>query len=302
MTPTSRCLSGFAALVLSTACQQPGPVAEPVVPPDLLATVTSARVVELNFVWDSESPLLDLNPPYAIALPTTHAGTAGMIPGGIAFAGDALTFSGQHGAPTIDAIGHISSDGKLHGGLDAAASESPQGLTALGIEHYPTEKLVNRGVLVDVARAKGVDALEAGYEITPADLDATVAAQGVEIRAGDSVLVRTGYGQFFTGDKARYMGFRPGIGEAGAQWLAERDIFLAGMDTLTFDVAPEAGTVFPAHRILIAGNGVYLVENMNLEALGAALAGGTGEFALVLNPLRIRGATASPLNAFALLP
>jgi kynurenine formamidase len=65
---------------------------------------------------------------------------------------------------------------------------------------------------------------------------------------------------------------------------------------------PEAGTVFPAHRILIAGNGVYLVENMNLEALGDALAGSTGEFALVLNPLRIRGATASPLNAFALLP
>jgi len=144
--------------------------------------------------------------------------------------------------------------------------------------------------------------LEAGYEISPADLEATVAAQGIELRAGDSVVIRTGYGQFYNGDRDRYVGLRPGIGEMGAQWLAERRIFLAGMDTLTFDVVPEAGTVFPAHRILIAGNGVYLVENMNLEALGDALAGSTGEFALVLNPLRIRGATASPLNAFALLP
>ena len=71
---------------------------------------------------------------------------------------------------------------------------------------------------------------------------------------------------------------------------------------MTYDVVPEAGTAFPTHRILIAGHGVYLVENLNLEALGTALDGSSGEFVLVLNPLRIRGATASPLNAFALVP
>ncbi len=271
--------------------------------PGFLSALVSARVVELNFVWDGSSPLLPLNPPFAMALASTHEGTAGMIPGGMAFASDMMYFSGQHGAPTIDALGHISNNLELYGGLDARENESANGLNALGIEHYPSEKFVNRGVLLDVARYKGVDALEAGYEMTPADLEATVKAQGVELRQGDSVLIRTGYGQFFEKDKATYMGFRPGLGETGAHWLAGKEIFLTGMDTLTYDVAPEAGTVFPAHRVLIADHGVYLVENMNLEELAIALAdGGSHEFALVLNPLRLRGATASPLNAFALLP
>lgn len=294
-----RALPVVATLTLLVACAQPAPVVEETPPPSLLDQVTSARVIELNFIWDNDGPLLDLNPPFHMSLEATHESTSGAIPGGLAYAEDVMEFSGQHGAPTIDALGHISHDMKLFGGLDAAASESPDGLTALGIEQYPGDKLVNRAVLLDVARQKGVDALEAGYEITPADLDATVAAQDAEIRPGDSVLIRTGFGRYYDADKETYMGFRPGIGETGAQWLAERNIFLTGMDTMTFDVVPEAGTIFPAHRILIADSGIYLVENLNLEELGTALAGSSGEFALVLNPLRIRGATASPLNAFA---
>jgi kynurenine formamidase len=267
----------------------------------LLASLRAARIVELNFVWDAQSPLLPLNPPFSLALAATHASTAGMIPG-LAFAGDMMFFSGQHGAPTIDAIGHISSNGKLHGGLDAAASEGPQGLKALGIETYPRERLVNRGVLLDVARFKKVDALAAGQEVTGDDLEATARAQRVDIRAGDSVLVRTGYGRFFTADKAKYLGIRPGIGESGARWLAAKKTFLTGADTLTYDVFPEQGTTFPAHRILIAESGIYIVENFNLEELGEVLAAsGATEFALVVNPLRFRGATASPLNAFAIL-
>ena len=297
-----RIIPGLALATLLAACAQPAPtVEETVPPPSLLETVTSARIIELNFVWDNNSPLLGLNPPFGLALRSTHAATAGSIPGGVAFADDVMEFSGHHGAPTIDALGHISNGGQMYGGLIAADNESPEGLTALGVEQYPGEKFINRGVLLDVARQKGVDALEAGYEITPDDLQATAAAQGVDIRAGDSVIIRTGYGQHFEGDPEAYICVRPGIGEAGALWLAEQRIFLTGMDTLTYDVAPEAGTVFPAHRILIADSGVYLVENMNLEALGSALTGSSGEFVLVINPLRIRGATASPLNAFALV-
>jgi kynurenine formamidase len=224
-----------------------------------------------------------------------------MIPG-MAFAGDMMYFSGQHGSPTIDALGHISTNGKLYGGLDAAASEGPQGLKELGIENYPRERLVNRGVLLDVARFRRVDALAPGQEVTADDLETTAKAQGVEVRAGDSVLIRTGYGRFFTADKAKYLGVRPGIGESGARWLAAKKVFLTGTDTLTYDVFPATGSVFPAHRVLIAESGIYIVENMNLEELGEVLAAsGAREFPLVLNPLRFRGATASPLNAFAIL-
>lgn len=269
---------------------------------NLIKTVKSARVIELNFVWDRNSPLLGLNPPYSLALHTSHKQTKGMIPG-ISFAADMMYFSGQHGSPTIDALGHISHDQKLFGGVDAATNEDASGLLALGIETYPKDRLVNRGVLLDVARFKKVEALAPGQEITAEDLEATAKAQGVEIRQGDSVLIRTGYGKFFESDKTKYMGLRPGPGESAARWLASKKIFLTGADQMTYEVFPQQGTVFPAHRILIAENGVYMVENMNLEELSRALAEqNVYEFVLVLNPPRIKGATGAAVNAFAMIP
>jgi kynurenine formamidase len=268
---------------------------------NLLRSLKAAKVVELNHVWDARSPLLSFNPPYMATLSNTHKQTTGWIPE-LAFASDMMYFSGQHGSPTIDAIGHISHNGKMFGGLVAEQNEQPSGLTALGIETYPKDRLVNRGVLLDVARYKKVDALAPGEEITGDDLEATAKAQGVEVRAGDSLLIRTGWGKFF-GDKAKYMGLRPGPGESAAKWLAARKVFLTGDDQLTYEVYPEKGTVFPAHRILIADSGIYIVENMNLEELGETLAARKNhEFVLVLNPLRLRGMTGSPLNAFAIVP
>jgi len=269
----------------------------------LIKSLKSARIIELNFIWDSKSPIMSLNPPFAMGMHSSHKETAGAIPGGIAYAEDMMFFSGQHGAPTIDALGHISDNGKLFGGLDAVASESPAGLLALGIETYPKDKLVNRAVLLDVARFKNVEALAAGQEITAADLEATAKAEGIEIQPGDSVLIRTGYGKFFEADRAKYSGFRPGPGEGAARWLASKKIFLTGDDQMSYEVVPEKGTIFPCHRILIADSGIYLVENLNLEELSKALADQkVYEFALVLNPPRLRGATGAPVNAFAIIP
>ncbi|MBL4682585.1 MAG: cyclase family protein [Pseudomonadales bacterium] len=262
-----------------------------------------AEIIELNFIWDATSPLLPLNPPFLQSLSTTHRASAGFVPGGIAFASDVMFFSGQHGAPTIDALGHISHEGKLFGGIDALSAESPQGLRSGGIESYPREKLVNRGVLLDIPRYKGLERLKPGYEITPEDLQGTAESQGVEIMEGDSVLIRTGYGQLFMTDKAAYLGYRPGIGEASAIWLAGKNIFLSGADNLTYDVAPETGSIFPAHRILVAEHGIYLVENLNLESLASTLAERKlSEFVLVINPPRFRGATAFPVNVFVMIP
>jgi len=269
----------------------------------LINSLKSARVIELNFIWDSKSPILSLNPPFAIGLHSSHKQTAGMIPGGIAYAEDMMFFSGQHGAPTIDALGHISDNGRLFGGLDAVANEGPSGLLALGIEVYPKDKLINRAVLLDVARFKKVESLAAGQEITAGDLESTAKAEGVEVQPGDSVLIRTGYGKFFETDRARYSGFRPGPGEGAARWLAGKKIFLTGDDQMSYEVVPEKGTIFPCHRILIADSGIYLVENLNLEGLSKALADQkVYEFVLVLNPPRLRGATGAPLNAFAIIP
>lgn len=270
---------------------------------EFMETVLSMRVIELNFVWDKNPPVLGFNPPFTLGLHSSHRSTRGMIPGGIAFAAEMMFFSGQHGAPTIDAIGHISKDGKLFGGVDAESSEGPAGLTTLGIETYPSEKFVNRGVLLDIARYKGVEVLEPGYEITAADLEATANVRGVELKPGDSVLIRTGFGSYYDGNRAKYEGPRPGPGEDAARWLASQEIFLTGSDQMSYEVVPVDGSVFPAHRVLIAEHGIYLIENLNLEELAMVLAErGSAEFVLVVNPLRIKGATGMALNAFAMLP
>lgn len=265
--------------------------------------LTSSNTIELNFIWDEKSPLLSINPPYSMALRETHKDTNGMMTPDVSHAADIMYFSGQHGAPTIDAIGHIGVNGMLYGGLNVGESETSKGLKALGIESYPTNKMVNRAVLLDVARFKGVASLPAGYKITAEDLLATEKKQGVKIKVGDSVLIRTGYGQYFENDKARYMGYRPGPDASAARWLAKKGIFLTGADQLTYEVYPKEGTNFPAHRILLAENGIYIVENLNLEKLGETLAQrNTYEFVLILNPPRIRGATGMIINAFAIIP
>jgi kynurenine formamidase len=270
---------------------------------NLISSLKSTRVIELNFVWDRNSPLLGLNPPFTLGLQTSHKQTSGMIPGGIAFAADMMFFSGQHGSPNIDALGHITDNMKLFGGVDAASNEGATGLLQLGIEHYPKDKFINRAVLLDVARFKKLDALAPGQEISAQDLEATAKAEGVEIQPGDSVLIRTGYGKFFEADRPKYSGFRPGPGEEAARWLVSKRVFLAGDDQMSFEVVPEKGTIFPCHRILIADNGIYIVENLNLEELASALAESrVYEFALILNPPRIRGATGAAANAFAIIP
>jgi len=295
--------AGTPATVWGQASRSPGSADSGNGTKALIDALRSARVIELNFIWDSKSPVLNLNPPFAIGLHTSHRQTKGVIPGGIAFAEDMMFFSGQHGAPTIDALGHISDNGKHFNGTNAEANEDAAGLKTLGIESYPSDKFINRGVLLDVAKFKNVEALGPGQEITAEDLELTAKSEGVEIRAGDSVLIRTGYGKYFESDRTKFSGLRPGPGESAARWLANRKVFLVGDDQMSFEVIPEKGTVFPCHRILIGDNGIYIVENLNLEELSKALSDArVYEFALVLNPPRIRGATGMAVNAFAIIP
>jgi len=297
---------GAAGALAGTASGQGRPSAD-----DLIRTVKGARVFDLSFVWSEQSPILSLNPPYSFALNRTHKMTYeifGQAPGSrVSWASDIMYFSGQHGAPTIDAIGHIGRDLKLHGGVDAvAATATPGGIGAdLGIESFPTDLMVNRAVFLDVARqlAGGrPDPLPPGFEISAAHLDQTLKAQGVEVRRGDSLLIRTGWGQYFAKDNAKYLGEQsPGPGQDGARWIIAKGVRLAGDDTATFEKRPAAygKELFSVHMMLLADSGIYIVENANLEALGDAKA---YVVLLILTPLRIQGASGSPLRAIALPP
>jgi kynurenine formamidase len=276
-----------------------------------ISGVRAARVFDLNFTWEPRSPLLSLNPPYAFALNATHRQTYevfGSAPGSqLSWTSEILFFSGQHGAATIDAIGHIGRNLKLHGGVDAVAATSrPDGIgNDLGIDAFPVDLLLSRGILLDVARvmaAGGPDPLPPGFEITAQHLEDAARTHGVSVQQGDSVLIRTGWGQYFGKDNARLLGDKsPGPGVDAARWLVAHGVRLTGTDTLTYEVRPavHGSELFPVHMFLIADHGVYLVENANLEELGTAKA---HRFCLVVPPLRIRGASGSPLRMLALVP
>src|SRR5256885_1060484 len=107
----------------------------------LLAALKSARVFDLSFTWSEAAPVLSLNPPYSFALNRTHKMTHeifGQVPGSrVSWASDIMYFSGQHGSPTLDAIGHIGRDLKLHGGVDAVAATATPGRVRQGALQRP---------------------------------------------------------------------------------------------------------------------------------------------------------------------
>lgn len=290
----------------------------------LINAVKRARIFDLSHTWDENSPIAGVNPPYRMTLDpedpvlkgaANHASTRGDFEDGgqLSFAGDVQHWSGQHGAPSIDAIGHIGHNGVLFGGVDAAASTSDlRGIgrsgagSHLDIAHYPKELLVNRGVLLDVARFinRSEAPLPPAFNITGEILAETARAQHVKLQRADTVLIRTGWGQYFGGNPDFYKGdAAAGVGVTGAQFLADQGAKVVGNDTLTFEVRPPVAfnpfQVFPVHMLLIADHGIHIIENYFLEEIASA---GEHEFLLVVPPLKIRGGTGSALRSFALVP
>lgn len=208
--------------------------------------------------------------------------------------------TGTHVGTHIDALSHVSHNGRMYGGIDAAAAGVGGKYDALGV--HTIEPMVRRGVLLDVPAYLGVECCEGGYEITVAELEGAVARQGVSVGSGDVILIRSGWGQLFASGEP-YLGRDtgvPGVSEAGAQWLASLGAHAVGADTIAFErLAPKGGhSLLPAHRVLLVENGIYIVEALDLEALAAR---GVCEFTFVLVPLNIYGATGSPVRPLALV-
>ena len=304
-------LAAASALLVSPAVRADD---KPEIQDLLIQLVKRARIIDLSHTWEIKSPIAGVNPPYSFALSATHANTRGTFGDGgqLSFTSEVMDWSGQHGAPSIDAIGHIGRDGKLFGGVDAAAAtSSPDGIGAggvgahLAIDKFPNDLLVSRAVLLDVARWKNGDAspLAPAYEITAKDLDQTAKHFNVRIRRGDTVLIRTGWGPYFKSNAGLYAGAdSPGPGVEAADWLIKHGARIVGNDTLTFEKRPPVTLtpkfqVFPVHMRLIADSGIYIIENLDLEALSTARA---YHFAAVIPPLKVKGGTGSALRAFAI--
>ena len=170
------------------------------------------------------------------------------------------------------------------------------GFSKLGIEKVGA--LMTRGVLIDVAALKGVEILSDTYEITPADLQEALRRQNITLQPGDAVIVNTGWGRLWGKDNARYMRTNPGLGVAAAEWLARQNPMLVGADNAPINVTPSPDPALsnPTHQIMLVINGIHLLENLKLEQLAAARA---YEFAFVIEPLKIQGATGSTVAPIA---
>ena len=202
-----------------------------------------------------------------------------------------------------DALGHVVYDGKIYNGY-SADQVSSKGAMKNDVARA-AGSMVGRGVLLDVPRALGVDALEPGHAIDAADLDRAVEFAGVSVGTGDFVFVRTGAiatvrqrGSW--GDYAG--GSSPGLGLGAVDWIAERDVAAVATDTWGMEVLPnETPDVFqPLHIIFIVHMGLWIGEIFDLEPLAADCAGdGVYEFFFCGPPLPFTRAVGSPLNPMA---
>ena len=171
------------------------------------------------------------------------------------------------------------------------------GFSKLGVENVGG--LMARGVLVDIAALKGVEMLPDSYEITVQDLQAALERQTLTIEAGDAVIVHTGWGRLWEKDNARYLKTDPGIGIGAAEWLVKQNPLLVGSDNWSVEVnpSPDPQISSPVHQIMLAVHGIHLLESMKLDELAAKR---VYEFALVLQPLKLKGATGSTVAPMAI--
>ncbi len=208
-------------------------------------------------------------------------------------------YSTEHSGTHIDALCHQAENLHLYGGraVDARVQTST-GFTELGVETIAP--FLNRGVLLDVARHRGIERIVEGQPVTQAELEATAQTQGVTVAAEDVVLIRTGNGAVWN-DPGEYLR-AGGIHTDASSWLAEQRVKAVGADNVAWDendfVDPEMKVTLPGHVVLLVRNGIYIIENLFLEELAQDK---QYEFTFVCLPLKIRGATASPVRPIALV-
>jgi kynurenine formamidase len=256
------------------------------------------RTVDLGrpmFVGMPQSPN---HPAFWHTLPRRHGD---MVRADGGSAANDLLVTGTHVGTHIDALAHVSHDGCLHGGVDAA--EAGRGGKFMKHGVHTIAPMVRRGVLLDVPAALGVESCEPAYEITPEDLEATTKRQQVSVGADDVVLIRSGWGRRFDEGAEAYLGREtgvPGVGEGGARWLAARRVHAVGADTIAFERLPAGGghSLLPGHRVLLVESGIYIVEALALDELAAAQ---LYEFTFVLIPMNLIGATGSPVRPLAVM-
>lgn len=213
---------------------------------------------------------------------------------------DDVVTMGLQAATHWDSLVHASYDGRLYNGYPTS-SIGEAGASKCGVDKIKT--LISRGVLLDVARVKGVDRLEPGYSITGDDLDAAAEMARVTVERGDVVLIRTGQIQILhAGDKHAYGYPSPGPSIYSVHWMHRREIAAVATDTYVFEAFPgdDPDFLLPVHLLHLVEMGLTQGQNWDLEKLSEDCASdGVYEFLLDASPQPFVGGLGSPVNPVA---
>jgi kynurenine formamidase len=259
-------------------------------------------VFSLSLSFGAEGPQIGqggrVNPLHVM---TATEGRLGADPEGPRYADDFVVMPLQC-ATQWDSLAHVHYGGQLYNGFSSAT------VTSAGAARCAIDKqaagVVSRGVLLDVARARGVERIAPGTALGPADLEAAEKKQGVRVERGDVLLVRTGHMAVFThdGDRVGYMRQMPGLGVACVPWLHAREIAAVACDNNAVEVIPfeDPAVSLPLHALCIRDMGLTLGEMFVLDELAADCArDGVWEFLFSAPPLRVTGGVGSPINPLA---
>lgn len=269
--------------------------------------VRRGKVISLALPFDANGPqtgrLSRVNPIHTmLATGTDVLAGSQSFPRGFGYADDMVAMPLQCGTQW-DGLSHIFRDGKMWNGYSAAEVTSG-GARRNGIEKL-RDRVVSRGVLLDIAALKGVASLEPGYAITVDDLDAAAARAGIAIDEGDIALIRTGFmGRCLANGWGEYAGGdAPGLSFDTAPWLHEHQLAAVATDTWGVEVRPNQlpDSFQPLHLVMVVNMGLLVGEIFALDELAEDCVGdGVYEFLFVAPPLPVTGAVGSPLNPLAI--
>jgi kynurenine formamidase len=200
----------------------------------------------------------------------------------------------------LDALCHVCYQGKMYNGF-SQEEVTQEGAARLSI-HNLKQGIFTRGILMDLARLKGVAYLEPGTPIYPEDLEAWEKKAGLKVSSGDVIFIRTGrWARRAAVGPWNVSAQAAGLHASCARWLKQRDVAVIGSDAAS-DVSPSGieGVNLPIHQLALVALGVHIFDNCDLEALGEACAQrNRWEFLLTAAPLPVTGGTGSPLNPIA---
>jgi kynurenine formamidase len=272
------------------------------------ACVTEGAAISLGFELRPDMPQPPgsgrVNPQHYMT--ETAADTAGQI--GMTAGADDVLLMAVHGGTHWDALSHIFHRDKMYGGASSSLVNASVGARRNDIVSV-ARQMVTRGVLVDVARYHGLEALPIDHAITPDELQNVVDAQRVEVRPGDALLVRTGHlGRTRkSGDWSSFTAVgttvpaAPGVDISCLPWMNERGICALACDNWAVEKLAGGGMRFPLHEVSIVYMGMILGETFELDALAAACASDQRyDFLLSAAPLPIRNGVGGPVNPMVL--